>query len=192
MLSMLVTAVPIISATICNMFFLKTPWFQALNKPMDNYKTLQDGKRLFGNNKTWRGFWGMVFFSALCCVLWGFIGQLSPAIESYNLLYAHYSNNVVYNIIIGGLLGIAYGVFELPNSYLKRRIGIQPGKSKYNAVGILFIIVDQIDSLIGCILVLSLVYPMSFIYYMAYVILGGIVHISLSSLFYFMKLRKNF
>lgn len=192
MLSMVITSVPIIMATIWNMFFLKTSLFPILKKPMDNHFVLKDGKRLFGDNKTWRGFWGMVFFSALSTVLWGGIGRFVPMIEDYNLLYTEYTNTVMYNLFMGFLLGIAYGIFELPNSFLKRRVGIQPGKSKWSAVGVLFMVMDQIDSLMGCVLVIAFVDPMSFLYYVSYVFLGGVVHIALSTLFYNMKLRKNF
>ncbi|WP_366295358.1 CDP-archaeol synthase [Paenibacillus sp. AN1007] len=192
MLSMLATSVPIIVATILNMFFLKTSLFQTLNKPIDNQITLKDGNRLFGANKTWRGFWGMVFFSSICCIAWGGLSSQIPALEKYVLLYSHYENSVLYNFLVGVLLGLAYGIFELPNSFLKRRINIQPGKSKKSLGGIGFIVLDQVDSLFGCVLVVSLVHPMTLFYYISFVIFGGFIHIVLSSLLYLMKLRSNF
>lgn len=192
MISMIITALPVILGSIFNTFFLKTPLFQGINKPIDNNKILKDGKRLFGQNKTWRGFWGMVFFSSICVALWGLLGKLIPAIQNYNLLYKNYANSFLYNIVMGCLLGLAYGIFELPNSFLKRRIGIQPGKNKTSALGIIFIIYDQIDSLIGCVLVIWFVHPMSLVYFFSFVFFGGAIHISLSYLFYLLKLRKNF
>lgn len=192
MLSMIITALPVILGSIFNTFFLKTHLFQAINKPIDNNIILKDGKRLFGQNKTWRGFVGMVFFSSICVMLWGLLGKLIPDIQNNNLLYANYENSFLYNIVIGGLLGLAYGIFELPNSFLKRRVGIQPGKSRISALGIIFVIYDQIDSLFGCVLVISFVHPMSIVYYFSYVLLGGGIHISMSYVFYLLKLRKNF
>ncbi len=192
MLSMIITALPVILGSIINTFFLKTHLFQVINKPIDNNIILKDGKRLFGQNKTWRGFWGMVFFSSICVMLWGLLGKLIPDIQNNNLLYTNYENSFLYNIAIGGLLGLAYGIFELPNSFLKRRVGIQPGKSRISALGIIFVIYDQIDSLFGCVLVISFVHPMSIVYYFSYVFLGGGIHISMSYVFYLLKLRKNF
>ncbi len=192
MISMVISALPIISACILNTFFLKTPLFQTLNRPIDNNIILKDGRRLFGNNKTWRGFWGMVFLSSICVILSGQIGRQFPFFQRNNLLYTNYENDFFYNLMIGLLLGLAYVVFELPNSFIKRRIGIQPGKSQINGLGLLFIVLDQIDSLIGCVLVISIVHPMSISFYFSFVFLGGAIHITLSSLFFLIKLRKNF
>lgn len=192
MLQMVVTSMPIIISSIVNTFFLKTPMFRSFDIPMDNGHTLDDRKRLFGENKTWRGFVGMCFFSSLCMILWGQIAKINPFIQENTLLYVYHRNTITYNMIIGGALGLSYGVFELPNSFLKRRIGIKPGKSTRGVIGIFFVILDQIDSLFGCVFIISLIYPMTIKYYLTYVFLGGLIHIILSSIFYFLKIRKNF
>jgi hypothetical protein len=44
---------------------------------------------------------------------------------------------------------------ELPNSFIKRQLGIAPGNAGNGFVGVLFYILDQIDMLIGVWLVLS-------------------------------------
>ena len=44
-------------------------------------------------------------------------------------MYATRENTIGYNGIMGLLLGFAYAVFELPNSFIKRRVGITPGKT---------------------------------------------------------------
>lgn len=40
-------------------------------KPIDNGFSLRDGYRLFGNSKTWRGFFSAVFFTTMVAVFWG-------------------------------------------------------------------------------------------------------------------------
>jgi CDP-2,3-bis-(O-geranylgeranyl)-sn-glycerol synthase len=39
--------------------------------PIDNGLNLGDGYRLFGNSKTWRGFFSAVIFTTVVAILWG-------------------------------------------------------------------------------------------------------------------------
>lgn len=48
-------------------------------------------------------------------------------------------------VVVGGLLGLASWIGELPNSYMKRRIGIPPGEQLRAPAGVLFSIIDQAD-----------------------------------------------
>ena len=52
---------PSILAAILNMFWCKSKILSEKNKPIDNYKVLKDGKRIFGDNKTYKGFFGYIF-----------------------------------------------------------------------------------------------------------------------------------
>jgi len=42
------------------MIFCKSSLLEAAYRPMDAGLILKDGKRLFGANKTWKGFFGMI------------------------------------------------------------------------------------------------------------------------------------
>ena len=102
---------------------------------MDFGKNFVDGKRIFGNNKTFRGF----FFG------WA-IGMLVGSIE-----YVVFPGFPVLFIVLtplGALLG------DLTGAFLKRRIGIAPGG--------LLPIVDQIDFVVGA-LVFAL--PLMIVYW---------------------------
>ena len=92
--------------------------------PMDFGKNFFDGKRIFGDHKTFRGF----FFGLLIGILVGIVEFL---IFDYSILF-----------IILPPLGALVG--DLLGSFAKRRIGISPGG--------LFPIVDQIDFVIGALL----------------------------------------
>jgi hypothetical protein len=92
---------------------------------------------------------------------------------------------------MGLLLGFAYAVFELPNSFIKRRVGITPGKTAEGFKKIIFIFIDQIDSILGCVLVVNMVYKMSVQFYFCYVLVGAVTHIVINVLLYLLKLRKN-
>ena len=52
-------------------------------------------------------------------------------------------------LTIGMLIGFGMTVGELPNSFLKRRFEIPPGKSREGPLGVAFFIYDQVDLTIG-------------------------------------------
>ena len=93
---------------------------------MDFGRNFFDGKRLFGNNKTFRGF----FFG------WG-IGLAVGLMEGVVFGFQNYP--VLFSILIplGALLG------DLTGAFIKRRIGIKPGG--------LLPVVDQVDFVVGAI-----------------------------------------
>lgn len=188
--SMYLTLLAMIIAGIINMLFCKINLLSNLKKPIDNNLILKDGYRLFGPNKTWKGFIGYIVFSILMSVLLGYFYIFSD-LTIYNFFYYQNDNTFLYNIEIGFLVGLAYALFELPNSFLKRRMGIASGKKAEGKTKYLFIILDQIDSIIGCIFVVSLFYPMSISFFICYVILGGLTHFVLNLVLYALKLRKT-
>lgn len=93
--------------------------------------------RLFGANKTWRGALVMTAGSAAAAAalhrLPSYRQRLPPPVAAAN------------PVLIGALLGTAAWLGELPNSFVKRRIGIPPGQQRRSAVGVAISIVDQFD-----------------------------------------------
>ena len=120
-LKILITSVPVIIAGILNMMFLKSNLFSSLDKPIDNNIKLKDGNPLFGKNKTWRGFIAYIIITAIITILWGFLSGYINSLEKNNFFYINYNNTFIYNLLIGILLGLFYAIFELPNSFLKRK-----------------------------------------------------------------------
>ena len=188
---MYISLLPVIVAGALNMVWCKLHLIKALERPIDNNIVLKDGHRLFGENKTWKGFVGMVVLGILCTTLWGAICSGSVTLSAHNYLYRNYENTFLYNILMGLLFGLGYALFELPNSFIKRRMNIAPGKSNKNIRGVLTIFFDQADSVIGCTLVLCLVYKMSLLLFIGFIFLGALTHIVLNILLYFAHLRKN-
>jgi CDP-2,3-bis-(O-geranylgeranyl)-sn-glycerol synthase len=88
---------------------------------MDFGRDFYDGKRIFGNNKTFRGF----FFGWI-------IGMVAGSVE-----YVVFGFPALFIVLtpLGALLG------DLTGAFLKRRLGIKPGG--------LFPIVDQVDFVVG-------------------------------------------
>jgi hypothetical protein len=48
------------------------------------------------------------------------------------------------------LWGFGYVLFELPNSFIKRRLEIPPGRNVTGVKGVVFTFVDQADSVVDC------------------------------------------
>lgn len=189
-ISMYVTLMSPIIAGILNMVWCKLNILKKIAKPIDGNKKFIDGKRIFGDNKTWKGLIGYIILNILTACLWGIVCKYCK-IENYNFLYRNHSNTFVYNIMLGGLLGLAYSLFELPNSFIKRRVGIVPGKTSTGFKKYFFVILDQADSVIGCVLAVCIFYKMSICMVLGYITLGTITHILINMMLYFMKLRKN-
>ncbi len=132
-------------------------------KPMDFGKNFLDGKRIFGKNKTFRGF----FFGLAVGIA---VGMVEWMLFDYPFLFSVLSP-------LGALLG------DLTAAFLKRRLGIAPGG--------LFPIVDQIDFVVGA-LVLSL--PLAILYWelaVAVIIITPPIHLLTNFLAYKLKLKKN-
>ncbi len=188
--SMYLTMSSVIVGGILNMVFTKTPLYRKHCSPIDRGRTLKDGKRLFGDNKTWTGFFSMIVFTCAAQIIKGLILSACGG-EQLDEFYLRHENTPVYNMSIGAALGFIYMLFELPNSFIKRRIDIPPGKTVRGVRGAAFFIYDQIDSLIGVMLLLVLVSGISWGKYLLYILLGGVTHIAINLLLYLIKVRRN-
>ncbi len=190
-LTMYITMMPVILAGISNMVVVKRKWFKKRANPMDYGKELKDGKRIFGNNKTWLGFFTMIGCSILTHTVWGLICKIFTGMQSMNQLYLLHNNTVLYNVVVGAVMGVVYMVFELPNSFIKRRIDIPDGKTEKGFKGKLFFVIDQLDSMFGVILVLAVASKISLLQYINYVLLGGLTHICVNLILYKLRIRRN-
>ena len=155
---------PVILGAIFNMVFVKLPILKSWRIPMDAGKTL-GGKRIFGDNKTWKGFAGMIALTALFAWLcWG---------------------RALASVWQGALLGFAYVLSELPNSFIKRRLGIQSGKNG----GIVQTFFDQADSVIGCIVFYPIFHPLNWKEVLGIFIIATATHYVFNVLLFYLKLK---
>jgi hypothetical protein len=187
---MYLTMSPLIAGGIANMLFTKTALYRKYQTPMDQGRCLPDGSRLLGDNKTWIGFGSMVFFCMVFQVLCGWLCN-HFGLNEMNDLYRNNPNTPWFNALFGSSMGFVYMLCELPNSFIKRRLGITPGKTGTGWIGIVFFLIDQVDSLLGVMLVLLVAADISIAKYAAYVLLGGVTHIGVNLLLYGAKVRKN-
>jgi hypothetical protein len=123
------------------------PW---LATPIDRGATL-GGRPLLGSHKTYRGPVTMALGSAL--TLWLQATWLHDAAALRELELFDYGDASPW--LFGGALGFTAALAELPNSFLKRRLGIVAGGSAPGVRVAFFYFVDQVDLLAGAWIVLA-------------------------------------
>lgn len=113
---------PLVVANVVHMIAIRRDWMPALARPVS--------ARLFGANKTWRGF------------------VLLPALNAVAVPLFTPSAPIAGSIALGALLGAVYMLFELPNSWVKRRMGIASGR-RAPSHPYLVALMDKTDSALG-------------------------------------------
>ena len=140
-----------------------TPVLAGGGAKMDFGRNFIDGKRIFGNNKTFRGF----FFGYA-------VGVLVGAMEVYAF---HFPLLFAFLIPLGALLG------DLTGAFLKRRIGIAPGG--------LLPVVDQVDFVIGAVVFSLPLAMISWQLAVTVLLITPPIHLLTNFLAYKLKLKKN-
>jgi hypothetical protein len=137
--------------------FAQTAWFAApvshrFAVPLDGGASLR-GRRIFGDNKTLRGFVVMVPAAALTFMALAF-GLGNPAARGlWDLTPAGYA-------WLGACAGFGFMAGELPNSFIKRQLDIDPGASaRRGAAAAAQFAIDRVDSGVGMLLGVSLAAP---------------------------------
>ncbi len=163
--------IPIVIGGVLHMLAVTQDWIPALRRPVC--------EKWFGANKTWRGFVLMpVFTAAGAACLWPVEQGLEKAVFGGSLLLA------------GIIAGIGYALAELPNSYIKRRLGIAPGAvpEKHRQ---LFIFTDQIDSGIGVALAYLLYPGIDWHICLAYALTFPFTALAVKRLLFLCQLKKS-
>ena len=181
----------LVCAGAINMAFVKAPIMSGLSRPMDGGAVHRDGKRLFGDNKTWKGFLGMIAITATCLAAAGWLAANFPHIQRLSLIPFEELVFPFNAWFFGALWGLAYVLAELPNSYLKRRIDIAPGKNARGLKGFLFLLLDQADSVIVCVLVLPLFSSITWVDAIMLIVLGSFAHYLTNLGLYVVHLKKQ-
>jgi len=127
---------PMLGSPLLHAPVLRFDLLRPLKRPIDGGRTFR-GQRVFGDNKTWRG--------ALCMSLGTLVATLIlSAVPAFwqrlpEPLHARSP------WLLGGLLGLGVVVGELPNSFLKRQLRIDPGTRRQGLTGLFFAVFDQGD-----------------------------------------------
>jgi len=157
------------------MLFLKIPFLKSRCRPIDGGKNWTDGKRIFGNSKSVLGFVLMTVLAGILEVFWGFLLQ-SLGQNKRSLLYLYFENAPAFNFLIGMLFGFLYMLFELPNSFIKRRLSVSAAEQG-----------DRRRGLKLCLGVLVHLTPAQTVFA---IFLGGLTHVLVNCLLILFRVRK--
>ncbi|MBY0516408.1 MAG: CDP-archaeol synthase [Bacteriovoracaceae bacterium] len=168
----LLLTIPLVLAGALHMVVVKLDALSYLKKPIH--------QSWFGMNKTWRGIIVMPLLTILgvLVALWcERFFEITPFSEHSSLW-------------LGLSLGIGYVIPELPNSFMKRKLGIKPGELSDRSPW-LFTLIDQSDSVIGCVVIYALFGIGDLRLWIALIVLGTVVHLMINIILWMAGLRKH-
>lgn len=166
---------PVAVAGILHMVAVKSELLPQLKIPIN--------QSVFGQNKTLRGLLLMPLFTALASACLPLIDQLLTADLKLNI-------ELFEAIQLGFWLGLSYIIFELPNSYIKRKIGIPPGESPKKHK-LFFRVTDRLDSTLGCLLVFYLFLDTPLKTLVMILLMGILVHACITNILFVLRIRKE-
>lgn len=132
--------VPVLGAPVVHAPMLRYDLLGSLKRPLDGGRTLR-GRRLFGDNKTWRGALmmsgGVMGAAALLHRSRWYRERLPEPLRD-----AHPA-------AFGAAVALGTVGGELPNSFVKRQLDIAPGAQRRSVAGATFFVLDQGDLVLG-------------------------------------------
>ncbi|MBI4763166.1 MAG: CDP-archaeol synthase [Deltaproteobacteria bacterium] len=176
---------PIFLVAVVQGLSIKYEWFSSLKRPLDLGMSIK-GKRIFGDHKTWRGMVINLVFCTLGAMIQVWLqgqGPIPPWLPLFD-----YSR---IGLLVGVLMGLGLTLGELPNSFLKRQLGLSPGQGAKGPLRVFFFLFDQVDMAIGIwLLIFVLIRPtLSLVLYS--LLLTLLLHVSVSVIGYFLGMRKT-
>jgi len=137
--------------------------FSFLKIPIDLRKSFR-GQRIFGDSKTLRGF---------------LVDIIPTGLFLFLLMTFFVKEFQVSKLFFGFLLGFGYAFGELPTSFLKRQFKIDPGKQGQGSLGIFFSILEQADSIIGVLIVVTIFLKLNLFQNLTLFLIGVGLHLSI-------------
>jgi CDP-2,3-bis-(O-geranylgeranyl)-sn-glycerol synthase len=140
-------------------------------RPLDFGKYLRT-HRLFGKGKTFRGLALGILF-----------GTVAGNVLGYFIVGTDYSlGSVEFYTLLGFLLATGAMLGDLFKSFFKRRLGYKDGQSMP--------IIDQLDFVMGAVVLGSLIYIPAFEMVIFLIIVTPLIHLLLNVIGYLLKLKK--
>jgi CDP-2,3-bis-(O-geranylgeranyl)-sn-glycerol synthase len=144
--------------------------------PVDGGKKLA-GKSLFGKSKTVRGF----VVGVIGALIIAYLQYLLTAVSFFNeISLVEYS--LKFSLLLGFLLGSGALLGDLIKSFIKRRIGIESGHP--------WIIADQIDYVVGALLLVSFVFVPSLNHIIFLLLFSPLLSFIANVIAYFTGIKK--
>jgi hypothetical protein len=174
-------------AGVAHVAWLRSAWSRPFALPLDGAATWR-GRPIFGANKTWRGLMVMPLAAALGFGLAAQFRELLP-----DWLAAGVWLRPASELALAGLLcGLAFMLAELPNSLLKRQLGISPGQAAgAPLLRAWCLLIDRIDSTLGALIALSLLLPIPPMAWLWVPLFGISLHWAFSYGMFLLKLKSR-
>jgi len=175
LVSALILTLPLLLGGTFHMWVVRRNWFAALARPIS--------QAAFGANKSWRGVLVMTVATVpgVFATVW-FAALLGAGVTR--------PLNAVSPLLLGIALGLGYALAELPNSFVKRRLGIAPGAPAARH-RFWFTLIDQADSALGCALIYAWLIDVPVAVLLLIVLVGPAVHLAANLTLYSLGLRKE-
>lgn len=170
--------VPAGVANVTPIFAAHLPFLKKYNQPIDFGLSI-GGKRIFGDHKTIRGFVSGVLVGTLTAVAQEVIVSHFPLLQ--NTLPANYL--AVNMFVLGLLLSAGALLGDMIKSFFKRRVNVTAGKA--------WIPFDQIDYIVGGILLSWFVVKLAVGIYAEVLLLWFGIHIVSTYIGYFLRLKES-
>src|SRR5215813_8207034 len=147
---------PLLIGLATHGFCIKFNCLAFLSRPLDRKRSFH-GKRIFGENKTYRGIVVVGVGTAIGFRLQALLFHRIDSIRNIELFnYSFYKS-----VALGLVVGVAAMLSELPNSFIKRQFEIAPGAAAKGWKGLVLYVYDQIDFLVGAWVALAIVVPVT-------------------------------
>jgi CDP-2,3-bis-(O-geranylgeranyl)-sn-glycerol synthase len=171
---------------IAQVSWLASPASRAFAVPLDGGRTFR-GRRLFGDNKTLRGFLVMVPASSCAFVL---VSQI--ALRGTPEAFGLWPLTGLQYALLGAWAGLGFMLGELPNSFVKRQLDIEPGGLTTNrAAAVWQLVVDRMDSGLGLLVAIALVVPLPWQTWGLVLLLGWSLHWGFSAALFRLRVKPR-
>ena len=183
--------IPLIVSNVLHMVLVKKNGLTSLCIPLNS--------TLFGPNKTLRGFLFVPFVNGILYLVVNWPGGwllsgLSPEYylqQEINIGDINFLNLLLMQASIGAVYGLFYTLFELPNSWIKRRMGIASGESS-TRFRWFFTLLDKTDSAIGVSLFFGFLNDFNIEMMLQFFLCASSLHFGISGLLVLSKIKKSF
>ena len=145
---------------------------RVLNYPIDFGLKIK-GKRLLGNNKTFRG----LVFGIVGAIIFVFLQK--TMFPDFGII--DYTN--VNFVLLGFLLGFGALFGDIIESFFKRQLRIKPGQS--------FVPFDQIDWILGSLVFVSFYVQLGVFDWVVAILLFGLLHPLINLVGYYLGIKKG-
>jgi CDP-2,3-bis-(O-geranylgeranyl)-sn-glycerol synthase len=173
-----------VGSGIAHTLWLRSKMSRRFAIPLDGGLTFRQ-RRILGDNKTVRGLMVIIPGTGCSFYLLGIFTNLNPGLFEgvWALSPASFG-------LLGLIAGVGFMLGELPNSFIKRQLGILPGEAAEGLLKkVVFVVIDRVDSLLGMLLAISLAVPTPWQVWMYVILSGPFIHWFFSYMLFILKVK---